>query len=184
MLLESGYFFPSAADRAAERIIGDGHNRSMIEDALDLVPPHHLEALLAHEDFCILFVPRLPSLTTDSMRRQARIKYSWGECSGRRITISDESQNLVSTLLHEIGHAIDYTSGGQLSKTFGRRLFKIFEFLEVEIGAHFRSDSERFAEAYALALSPPGREFFHMDVSRDLKQLLAGVLQEIRSVRL
>jgi hypothetical protein len=182
-MLESGFFYPCAADRVAERIVGYGRNRAVIEDALELVPSRHLKALLAHDDFCILIVPRLPHLSVDSLRREARIRYPWGECCGRRITISDESENVISTLLHEIGHALDYTSGRQLARTFGRRLFRIFEFLEVEIGAHFRSDSERFAEAYALALSPSGRKFFHMDVSHDLKQLLAGVLQEIRAVR-
>jgi hypothetical protein len=96
---------------------------------------------------------------------------------------SDEPYKPVRTLLHEVGHALDNTSGQQLSKTFGARLFRIFEFLEVEIGAHFRSDSERFAEAYAMALSPSGHDFFHRDISHGLKQLLAPVLQEIRVLR-
>jgi hypothetical protein len=184
--LESGFFSPSAAERAAERIVGDGRNRFAIEKALELVPPQHLEALLAHEDFHIPSVPRLPVLGADSLCRKARIKYLSGQCCGRRITVSDESRNSVSTLLHEVGHAIDYESGGQLAKTFGPRLRRSFEFLAVETGTHFRSDDERFAEAYALALSPPGRGFFHMDSihSRDLELLLAGVLPEIKSVRL
>jgi hypothetical protein len=184
-MLESGFFSPSAAERAAERIIGDGQNRFVIEDALEFVPPQHLEALLAHDDFCILLMPRIPHLGVDSMRREARIEYPSGLCCGRRVSLSDESQNPVSTLLHEIGHALDNTCRRQLSQTFGARLLRIFENLAVESGAHFRTDDECFAEAYALALSPSGcHRFFHMDVPRDLKQLLAGVLQEIRTVRL
>jgi hypothetical protein len=98
-MLESGFFYPCAADRVAERIVGYGRNRAVIEDALELVPSRHLKALLAHDDFCILIVPRLPHLSVDSLRREARIRYPWGECCGRRITISDESENVISTLL-------------------------------------------------------------------------------------
>jgi hypothetical protein len=182
-MLQSGFFFPVAAERAAERIVGGGSNHAVIVEALELVPPQHLEALLAHDDFRILLVPQIPHLGVDSYRREARVEYPAGLCCGRRITVSDESYKPVRTLLHEVGHALDNTSGQQLSKTFGARLFRIFEFLEVEIGAHFRSDSERFAEAYAMALSPSGHDFFHRDISHGLKQLLAPVLQEIRVLR-
>jgi hypothetical protein len=182
--MESGFYAPSVVDRAIERVIGGGRNRQVIEDALELVPPQHLEALLAHRDFCVLCVPQIPYLGVDSYRREAIVEFPAGLCYGRRILVSGESRRPVATLLHEIGHAIDFTAGHRLARTFGARLFRIFENLEIEIGRHFRSDSERFAEGYSMALSPSWQdEFFNRDVPRDLKQLLAGVLQEIRTVR-
>jgi hypothetical protein len=182
--MESGFFAPAAVDRAIGRVIGGGLNRQLIEDGLELVPPQHLEALLKYDDFCILCVPQIPYLGVDSYRRKAIVEYPSGLCCGRRITISDESHRPVATLLHEIGHALDFTVDNKFAKTFGARLFRIFENLEIEIGRHFRSNSERFAEGYAMALSPSWQnEFFNRDVPCGLKQLLAGVLQEIRTVR-
>jgi hypothetical protein len=185
--LEAGFFSGfSAAERAADRIIGDGPSRFAIERALELVPLQHLEALLAHEDFRILYVPRLPALDIDPLSHKARIKYIAGVCRGKHITVADDSGHVASVLLHEIGHALDNVSNGQLAKTFGPRLREIFEFLALKPSSHFASDDERFAEAYSMAVCPSSRDLFGLPSvhSREIKGLLGNVLSNIKAVRL
>jgi hypothetical protein len=173
---------PESTPRAS--VSGKGANKAGVEAAVNAIPQDHYNQLGSVE------VTNNPTVSSSSGKAVAGLctRVS-GEAS--KIQVADQvngrnNKDPAGTATHELGHALDNSTGHKLSSEYGpmiraaaNKMSKADQYLAQH---YFQNDREMFAEVYKLAFSPSQKGAFALG-QKAAEKRFGDVIQKIRAIK-